>query len=273
MFYTYLIFSVALIPLLDRFYAVLREPYSWWLVPLLVSAFFVSFIIIQLAVFFISAAFVDINKPSERLAKYFRFIVNLTLPLLLKLARVKINLSGEDKITENGRMLFVCNHQHNYDPIIMLAAFPQAEIGFIAKKEIYETMPFVAKLMHKLYCLPIDRENNREAVKTIISAVKILKEGKASIGLFPEGYTSKNCEILPIRNGSLKIAYKANVPIVVCVINNTQAIQKNMFKRKTEVEFRVLEVLNPADYKNMSSSELGDIIYNQMKEALIEIRK
>lgn len=273
MFYVYLFLSVALVPLLNNFYAILRESYSWWLVPLLVLAFFVGFIIIQLSIFFISVAVVDINKPAEKGAKYYRFIANLSLPLILKLARVKINLSGADKVPENGRMLFVCNHQHNYDPIIMLTAFPQAEIGFIGKKEIYTTMPFVAKIMHKLYCLPIDRENNREAVKTIISAVKILKENKASIGLFPEGYTSKNCEILPIRSGSLKIAYKANVPIVVCVINNTQSISKNMFKRRTDIEFRVLGVIQPSDFENLSTSELGDIIHNQMKDAISEIRK
>jgi len=273
MFYVYLIVSVVLIPVLDNFYAILREPYSWWLVPLLIFSFFLGFIIIQLSVLAISIAAINTNKPPEKGAKYFRFIVNLSLPIILKFVRVKVNASGTDKLPENTRMLFVCNHQHDFDPIIMMSVFPQAEIGFIGKKEIYKTIPFIAKAMHKLYCLPIDRENNREAVKTIIEAIKILKEDKASVGLFPEGYVSKTCEILPIRNGSLKIAYKADVPIVVCVINNTRSIPKNMFKRRTNIEFRVLSVLKPEEFKNMSTVELGNIIHDQMLEALAEIRK
>lgn len=271
MFYVYLVASAALIPILDNFFEILRHSYSWWLVPLLFVAFFLGFAILHILITVLWILTIRTDRPVKNGAA-FRAWVNLTIPLLMKLVRVSVNASGVEKVPENGRMLFVCNHQHDLDPVMILSVFPKYEIGFIGKKEIYKTMPLIGKAMHGLHSLPIDRENNREAIKTIIEAARLLKEDKASVGLFPEGYVSKSCELLPLRNGSLKIAYKANVPIVVCVINNTRSIPKRMFLRHTDIEFRVLSVISPEEYKDMPTVELGDRIYGEMKSALAEIR-
>ena len=271
MFYVYLVISAALIPILDNFFEILRHSYSWWLVPLLFIVFFLGLVIIHLLITVVWILTIRTDRPVKSRPAFRRW-VNLTIPLLMKLVRVKVNAKGVDKVPENGRMLFVCNHQHDFDPVMLLSVFPDYDIGFIGKKEIYKTMPLIGKAMHGLCCLSIDRENNREAAKTIIEAVHILKEDKASIGLFPEGYVSKSCELLPFRNGSLKIACKAKVPIVVCVLNNTRSIPKRMFIRHTDIELRVLSVINPDEYEGMTTVELGDIIHAQMKTALDEIR-
>lgn len=271
MFYVYLVISAALIPILDNFFEILRHSYSWWLVPLLFIGFFLGLVIIHLLITVVWILTIRTDRPVKSRPMFRRWI-NLTVPLLMKLVRVKVNAKGVDKVPQNGRMLFVCNHQHDFDPVMLLSVFPDYDIGFIGKKEIYKTMPLIGKAMHGLCCLSIDRENNREAAKTIIEAVHILKEDKASIGLFPEGYVSKSCELLPLRNGSLKIACKAKVPIVVCVLNNTRSIPKRMFIRHTDIELRVLSVISPDEYEGMTTVELGDIIHAQMKTALDEIR-
>lgn len=273
MFYFYLVLSVALVPFLNNFYPVLRESYSFWLVPVIIIAAFLALVILHLAVLAISAAFVNVNASADRCAGYFRFLVKITVPLLLKLTRVKVNIKGADKIPENTRVLLVCNHQHDFDPIILLYAFPELELGFIGKKEIYKTMPLIGKVMHKLHSLPIDRENDREAVKTIIKAADILKNNKASVGLFPEGYVSKSCELLPFRNGAFKIAYRAGAPMAVCVINNTRAIPKRMFLRRTDIELSVLNVFYHESFKNMTTTELGNIISKEMQDELTVLRE
>lgn len=273
MLYLYLVVSAALIPILDRLGVdILRESYSWWLVPLLLICLFVGFVLIHILVFVVSVQFVNLNKTTDKFYGYFRFNIKTIIPILLKLARVDIRLSGEDKVDSDRKMLYICNHQHDFDPIMMLKALPDSDLAFIGKKEIYTQKPFIAKIMHKLRSLPIDRENDREAAKTIIAASRILKEGKSSIGLFPEGYCSKDGELLPIRNGSLKIAYKAEAPIVVCVINNTRALPKRIFRRHTDIEFRVLSVIEYEQYKHMTTTELGNLIHDQMNEALNQIK-
>lgn len=267
----YLILSALCLLIIDKFKPIFTGSDSWWLIPVLFAGFFVAFIILQFLVFGATILFTDI-KRSPKGEDFFRFMVKHTLPILVFLAGVKLKAEGTEKLPEDKNMLFVCNHQHDFDPAIIFSAFPESKISFIGKKDILEEMPFIAKAMHRLSCLFIDRENDREAAKTIISAIKYLKEGERSIGLFPEGYTSKTGELQPFRNGSLKIAIKSKAKIVVCVIDNIRALPKNIFRRKTVINFRLVDVITPEIYENISTLELGDLIHNQMETALSEIR-
>lgn len=271
-YYVYIIISAALIPILNNFFPIMQESYSWWLMPLLLIGLFLAFVILQLLILVIMVQFTNRQKPPKNTA-FFRFLLKNSLPLIIKVAKVKINAKGIEKFPEDTRVMLVCNHQHDFDPAVILSVFPEAKLGFIGKKEIYTLFPFISKAMHRINSLLIDRENDREAAKTIINAIKLIKDDKASIALFPEGYVSKSCELLPFRNGSLKIATKAKVPIVVCAINNTRALPKNIFRRKTTVEFRLLDIIYPEQFEGMNTVAIGDIIHNKMEEALTDMRK
>lgn len=274
MLYFYLIAAGALLPILNNFIPIFEKSYSWWLAPILYLVFFFGFVLIQVGFMFLVFAVSNPNSPPEKCAKFYRFIVKYTLPLIIWLAKVKINVTGmdPDDIPKDRKMLFICNHQHDFDPAVIFSVFPDNEIGFIGKKEISTKLPFIAKIMRKLYGLFIDRENDREAAKTIIEATRILKAQKASIGLFPEGYTSKSCELLPFRNGAFKIALKAKAPIVVCVINNTRAIPKRMCRLTTKVDFKIVDVIYPEAFEGMNTAELGNMIHQKMEAAYNEIR-
>ncbi len=269
--YIYLVASAALVLISDIFMSVFREPYSWWLVPLLFVGFFIALVAVHMIFTFAWIMTINTKKPTGK-RRAFRKWITVTIDMLMKIVRVSVNTSGTEKVPTDRKLLFVCNHQHDLDPIMILSVFPDNEIGFIGKKEIYKTMPLIGKAMHGLGSLPIDRENNREAAKTIIEAAHMLGDGRFSIGLFPEGYVSRSCELQPLRNGSLKIAYRAKAPIAVCVINNTRSIPKRMFFRHTEVELRVIRVMEYEEYADMSTQELGDLIHGEMKKELDEIR-
>ena len=170
-------------------------------------------------------------------------------------------------------MLLLCNHQYDFDPAIILNCLPDSDLSFIGKKEILTEKKFFAKAMHRLSCLFIDRENDREAAKTVINAIRAIKEDRSSIALFPEGYCSKDDELLPLRNGSLKIALKTKVPVVVCAIKKKKKIVPNMFRKTTVVDFRVIDVISPEEYENLTTADLCDMVYNKMKVALEDIRK
>ena len=268
----YLILSAVVLLIVDRFNDLFRQSNAWWLVPLLYMGIFVAFILLQLLVFVFTILFTSMKKPAKA-ENFFRFIVRHTLPILIFLARVKIEAEGCEKIPEDENMLFVCNHQHDFDPVIIFSAFPSKKISFIGKKDILEEMPFIAKAMHLLSCLFIDRENDREAAKTIISAIKYLKEGDRSIGLFPEGYTSKDGNLQPLRNGSLKIALKSKVKIAVCVVDNMRALPQNICRRRTVIKFRLVDIITPELYENMTTAELGNLIHSEMETALADMRK
>lgn len=270
----YLVISAALVLIFDNFLPIFRQSYSVWLVPLLFVGIFICLVLLQFILLLsLALSHKALKTPSAFKENLFRILLKHSLPIAVFLTRTKINFEGIEKLPEDKNILFVCNHQHDFDPIIIFSAFPDSKISFIGKKDILTEMKFVSKAMSLLSCLFIDRENDREAAKTVISAIKYLKSGERSVGLFPEGYTSKTDELLPFRNGSLKIAIKSKVPVAVCVLNNTKSIPKNMFRRKTVIDFRLADVISPETYENMTTTELGDLIHSKMKTALEEIKK
>ena len=126
-------------------------------------------------------------------------------------------------------------------------------------------MFIVGKIMHKILCQPLDRENDRAALKTILKCISLIKEDKVSVGVFPEGYTSKDGKLHHFRSGAFKIAQKANVPIVVCTLQNTRMIFKNLAKlKKTDVELHLVEVIPPQELKGKTTVEISDRIYEMM---------
>lgn len=272
MLYVYLIVAAAAVPLLDNFFPILRQSYSVWLVPLLFLGIALGLIIIHLLVFVIFGYSVSLKKPAGEKTGVYRAIVNGTLPLLFSLLRVKVKSTGLEKAGGNFPVMLVCNHLNNIDPAVIIKELPGLKLGFIGKKEIYTDMPLVARYMHKLNCLPIDRENNREAVKTILEAVRLIKEKQVSIGIFPEGYVSTSGDLLPFRNGAFKIATKAGCPIVVCTLLGTPEAMKKLFIKHNTIYFDVLEVIGADEVKEMSTAELSERIHNEMQEN-IELRK
>lgn len=267
MFYVYLIISV-----LTALVQGLIGEFSLWLLVTALSTF-ISLYLLSFALLLIPIFFINLNSPPEKFSGYFRFLIKELLPIVVFLAGVRIETKGLQKVEKGKKIFFVCNHQHDFDPVIMLNLFPDNNIAPIGKKEICTEKRYIAKAMHKLGGLFIDRENNRKAAETIVNAAKILKEKKNSVLLFPEGYTSRTCELLPFRNGAFKVAYKAQADIAVCVINNTRQIPKNILRRKTVVKFNVLEVLAYEDYKDLSTVELGDKLYEKMNNELQVLRK
>lgn len=274
MLYFYIVAAVGLVPVLNNFLPILKQSYSWWLVPVTVLSIFLAFLILHFGFLALYIQCIRIDRSPDRGSRFLRKYIDLSLPIFYKFAHVHVHSTGIEKIPDEKRVLLVCNHRDNVDPAIILGELPELELGFIAKKEVYEKLRFVAKALHKLHGLPIDRENNREAAKTIINAVKIIKEDKASIAVFPEGYTNKTEEeLLPLRNGVFKIAERANVPIVVCTLYNSPAVFKNMFRRRCDVYLDVAGVISEEEMKGLHTDAIGEKVTKMMLESLEERRK
>lgn len=238
---------------------------SWWLVPVILICAFVVLIVVHVAIFAISIAVVDLNK-SPRDTNFFRLLVKGFLQMALPILRINAHITGTEKIPQDEPFLLVCNHIHDLDPAIIYYAVPDSRLAFIGKKEVRDLFPFIYKALHKLSGLPIDRENNREAAKTIINAVQLIKNNTNSVAIFPEGYVSKSGELQPMRNGAFKIATKAKCKIVVCTLWGTKQIPKNLLRRKTDVYFNVLDVIDTAD--GTHTVEIGDTVYELMEKSL-----
>ncbi len=213
-------------------------------------------------------AVVRMDVPQEEDSKFYRVVIGAYADLILTSLRMKLQITGMEKLPGDGRFLLVCNHLFDLDPVVLLSVFKDRQLAFISKKENDQRF-LVGKALHKLLGQPINRENDREALKTILRCVQILKEDKASVAVFPEGYTSRDGLLHPFRGGVFKIAQKAKVPIVVCTLQNTRQVLGNFLHGKaTPIPLHVLAVVQPEQYQGITAVELANQIHGMMAEDL-----
>ncbi len=239
-----------------------------WQLPVGFIGSFLGLAILAFIIFWISCSVVDQSKPQEKDSPYYRFLTKLYCPAIFPLLLAKVETKGLEKLPKDGRFLLVSNHLNDLDPVLLLAKLPQAQLAFISKKE-NSTMFLIGNLMHKIQCQLINRENDREALKTIISCINIIKDDRASIAVFPEGYTSKDGLLHHFRNGVFKIAQKAHVPIVVCTVQGTNTVFKNVLKlKRSQVKLHLLEVIPAEDLAGVNTAEIGSRVYQLMVDDL-----
>ncbi len=222
------------------------------------------FILLALVFLWAICRRVDPDVPQEEDDPFYRRIMYLYIEALMNLVLVRLHTRGLENTPREGRFLLVCNHLFLADPGILHHCFQKSQIAFITKQENYQ-LPFVGAFLHKTLCQSIDRENDRQALKTILRCIQLLKNDRVSVGVFPEGYTSRDGKLHPFRPGVFKIAQKAGVPIVVCTIQGTREIFRNLRQfKKTDVHLHLVEVIPPEAIQGKSTVAISEEIYEKM---------
>lgn len=207
----------------------------------------------------ICCLFIDPDKAYEKNSPFYRFLLDSATAAAMKLLRIRVHVSGIEKIPKDTKVLFVSNHRSNFDPIITWYILKKWKIAFVSKPSNFK-IPFFGRIIRKCCFLPIDRENPRKAIVTINKAAKLLKKQEVSVGIYPEGTRSKNCRLLPFHNGVFKIAQKAEAPIVVLSITGTEKISKRTPFQHTDVYLDVLEVFPSENIKELKTEMIGMMV-------------
>ena len=148
-------------------------------------------------------------------------VINVGFKLVLIVAGVKVTVKGVENIPKDRACLFTSNHRSYVDVPLGYTTLPGIT-GFVAKKEI-KKVPFLSWWMTNVNCLFIDRENLRQSLKVITTAIDKVKNG-ISIFIMPEGTRNHSEELLPFKEGSFKIAEKSGCPVIPVAISNTDAV-------------------------------------------------
>ena len=246
--------------------------FGWtlWLMPVLFLGFYLLLLLIAFLILWAFSAVVDMEKPQEEDSKLYRAVMYFYIEALIPLVGLKVETAGLEKTPKDGRFLLVCNHQNESDPGILLHYFKKSQVAFISKRE-NRNMIVVGPFMHKILCQLVNRENDREALKTILKCIQLIKEDKVSVGVFPEGGILIKDKLSHFRSGVLKIAQKTNVPIVVCTLKGTSDLFHNLKRlKKTHVRLHLVDVIPAEEVKTANTVELGEQIYRMMLSDLGE---
>ena len=213
-------------------------------------------LILALAVLIVTVSlFVDLKKPNIKFSKFYNAFAGFILKIALSACNVKVKVEGEEKIPK-GRFLLIQNHKAMFDPVVSIAYLWKYEIGYVTKPENFN-LPIINKFMHRVCCISIDRENARNAVKTINAAAENIQNDVCSMGIYPEGTRARDCEMLPFHAGSFKIATKSGAPIVVTTVDNTNLVHRNAPFKRTDITLRICGVISAEEVASLSTNELS----------------
>ncbi len=138
----------------------------------------------------------------------------------LALNGINVTLSGTEHLPD-GPVIFMSNHQSNFDILSLLAAMPR-QFHWIAKKELFE-IPVFGHSMRRGGYIPLDRGDGRKALQSLDEAAATIHQGK-SVVLFPEGTRTQDGNLLPFKRGGFILARKADVPVIPVTINGSGRI-------------------------------------------------
>lgn len=212
----------------------------------------------------------DRSKPVDKQYKSCRWGAAKVTEFLDVYLRLRVHITGEEKLPKDQNFLYVCNHRSSADPIVVVDKLRDYNISFVCKPSL-QKIPVIWPVGHGAGYLPIDRDNDREALKTIITAANYIKKGVCSIGIYPEGTRSKTDEMLPFHAGSFKIAQRAGAPIAIACIRGTEKISKNYPLRHTDIYLDILEVIPAEQVKATATAELAEYSRTLIAERLAEV--
>lgn len=219
---------------------------------------FLGLVLIYFVVLSLSALMVNPNKFYEDDNKFYRFLLYFSSVFALISARVKIEIHGKENIPEKGRFLLVCNHLSNFDPIVCWTILRNRDhIIYISKPENFH-IPWYGRIIRRCGFIDIDRQNPRNAAKTIHKAAELIKEDKFSVGVFPEGTRSKTHKVIPFHNMVFRIAQEADVPILVVTVQGTENIKDNFPLKRNKVVVNFVECISAEEVQKMKTNQIGE---------------
>lgn len=230
--------------------------------------FVILYLIVTIPVLF-AIWLIGLRKPQIR-DKVARIMIRWAFSTILKIDGTTITVIGQERIPRDQAVLYVGNHRSFFDILLTYVLVPDLT-GFVAKKEL-SRFPVFKVWMKYIHCLFLDRSNIKEGLKMILDGAEKIKNG-ISVFIFPEGTRShgeNELDMLEFHNGSLKMASKANCPIVPVALLNTRNIFEAHFPkiRKTHVVIEFGEPIFLSELSREDKKNIGSYTQEQLKKML-----
>lgn len=244
---------------------------QFWIPLVVFIASYVGLNILFLLYLFIIGLFVNIKKTYNKQLWLYNHATLLTMQWLLHIFKANVKTSGLEKVPHDQKYMLVYNHVSNFDPIIESWILRKDNVIHISKPENFKK-PIAGRVVYRNCYIPINRDDNREAAKSIFRAIDFIKENKYCVAVSPEGTRNKGDvdKLLPFKDGCFKIALKTNCPIVICELYNTRNIAKAKMLKSTRVEMNIIDVLYYDDYKDLNTHEISEIVRNKIQNKIDE---
>ena len=136
------------------------------------------------------------------------------------LSGATVKAAGFEKIPQNQAVVFMPNHQSNFDPPALVCRLPPVLV--LVKKEFFR-VPLLGWAIRLRGFISVDRKNRPSAIAAVERAARSLQSGKSFLA-FPEGTRSADGRLQPFKKGVFIMALKAGAPIVPISISGSHRV-------------------------------------------------
>jgi 1-acyl-sn-glycerol-3-phosphate acyltransferase len=189
----------------------------------------------------------------------------------VRIAGVRVQTLGLDKIDPARSYIFMSNHISNLDPPITLPLIPR-RTSVMVKKELF-SYPILGEIMLIGSLVPVDRGNREAGIAAVREAVKAIQQG-LNMTIYVEGKRSFDGRLLPFKKGPFYLAVECKVPVVPITIWGTQEVMpKARFAiQPGTVTVQFHDPIEPEDFGDRDSlmAKVREVINSGLPEELRE---
>jgi len=189
--------------------------------------------------------------------------------MILGTSGCKLEVEGLENVDLSHPYIYASNHQSALDIPVLYVGLP-VQFRIMAKKELFR-YPFMGWHLKRSGQIPIERENARSSLKSLIRASETVRGGTPMF-VFPEGGRTPDGTIKPFLSGAFYVAIKAGVPIVpMAIIGSYEAIPMNSFVIRPHPMRLIIgnpiatDGLNPRDMDTLATrvqKAIADLYYS-----------
>ncbi|MBR4952908.1 MAG: 1-acyl-sn-glycerol-3-phosphate acyltransferase [Oscillospiraceae bacterium] len=203
------------------------------------------------------------EKARKRHLVVWRILRTLLKPWIIHKFNFKSEIYNVD-----GPYLVLCNHNTDWDPLIVSTAFPN-QMYFVASEHIFR-WGFVSRIIHWLVA-PISRLKSRTGASTVMTVMRKLRDG-ANVCIFAEGEKSWNGITCPIADATGKLVRASGASLVTYRLEGGYFTHPRWAKthRRGKMCGSVVGIYTPEMLKAMNPDEINDIINRDLYEDAYE---
>ena len=229
---------------------------------------FFRFILMSIAFLFICtvSCFYSLLRPFHRNNVYHtsRYLGKVT-----KLLGFDVEVRIPESVKNIGPVVYVANHQNNYDVFTMASAVQPGTVT-VGKKSL-KWIPIFGQMYWLTGNILIDRKNTSKAMSTMNVTVNKITKNKLSVWMFPEGTRSRGRGLLPFKAGAFRTAIQANVPIVpICASNQEGTIKLGRWNNG-KIIIELLDPIYIPEDKSVSARNIADQTHALMKAKISQL--
>jgi 1-acyl-sn-glycerol-3-phosphate acyltransferase len=165
----------------------------------------------------------------------------------IRLAGVKVQVEGLDRLDPKRTYIFMSNHASNLDPPILVPLIP-TRTSVMAKRELF-SYPILGKALRMASLVPVNRKDRDAGIAAVNAAVEVVKQG-INMTIFVEGGRSSDGKLLPFKKGPFYLAEECQVPVVPVTVSGTHYVmpKKRLAIKPGPVTVTFHKPIAPADF-------------------------